>query len=115
MTEKIAALAFVFVFALLFSIVVLGLLTAYRDRSSGLSAGSLDHWILHWARCRPNGHRGGLQLSELLRRCGRHWSRFRCPARRIRLEVAEADNVDDQLEARRGIEPRARQEHCAPI
>jgi hypothetical protein len=39
MTEKIAALAFVFVFALVFSIVVLGLLTAYRDRRSGLSAG----------------------------------------------------------------------------
>jgi hypothetical protein len=39
MTEKIAARASVFVFALLFSIVVLGLLTAYRDRSSGLSAG----------------------------------------------------------------------------
>jgi hypothetical protein len=37
MTEKIAAPAFVFVFALLFSIAVLGLLTAYRDRSSGLS------------------------------------------------------------------------------
>jgi hypothetical protein len=39
MTEKIAALAFVVVFALLFSIVVLGLLTAYSDRGSGLSAG----------------------------------------------------------------------------
>lgn len=39
MTEKIAALAFVFVFALLLPIVVLGLLTAYRDRSNGLSAG----------------------------------------------------------------------------
>jgi hypothetical protein len=39
MKEKIAVLALVFVFTLLFSIVMLGLLTAYRDRRSGLSAG----------------------------------------------------------------------------